>query len=78
MLEAYFVQIRHKQFLAEAESNRLLELAEKKNATSISTAGRLLVYIGGLIRRWGSWLEDRYTIDSKPHHNQPVDRRMEL
>ena len=78
MLEEYLVRIRHKEFLAEAERNRLLAMAEKKHSSSISTAARLLVYIGGLFRRWGSRLEDRFAIESNPHQNQPVERRMEL
>ncbi len=73
-----FMRVRQGELLAEAENNRLLVLAKRKPGTAISMSARLLVWFGGLLRRWGCRLEERFSVDVCVNQAQSVNRGLNV
>jgi len=69
----YLVKIRQQEMLREAERNRLLRMLKTSRGSSSKSRARLLFWLGGNLRRWGSQLEIRYAVDVNPNLDQPVD-----
>jgi hypothetical protein len=73
IIDEYLMKARHEEFLAEAERSRLVKLSMLKPGGAISSSVRVLVWFGGLLRRWGSRLEDRFAAEVRYNQTQPVD-----
>ena len=73
IIDEYFMKARHEEFLAAAERNRLVKLSMLKPEGAISSSERVLVWFGGLLRRSGSRLEDRFAAEARYNQTQPVD-----
>jgi len=67
------MRVRQTELLAEAQRYRLLALAKHKPVAAFSTSARLFVWLGGRLRRWGSWLEDRFAAEVRSNQTQPAD-----
>ncbi|MCJ7535708.1 MAG: hypothetical protein MUO57_09265 [Anaerolineales bacterium] len=77
IINEYLMRLRHEEFLAEAERNRLLATAVHHPARVISTYTRFLTWLGGLMSRWGSRLEKRFGAEAAVNHS-PIDRSLEV
>jgi len=69
----YLVKIRQEEMLREAERNRMVRVLKTRQASSSKSRARLLFWLGGNLRRWGSQLEIRYALDVNPNLDKPVD-----
>jgi hypothetical protein len=77
-LDEYMSKIRHEEFLAEAENNRLLSLSRRKPGAIVSATVRFLVWFGSLLRRLGSLLEDRFATEVSTKHARSADRGLNV
>ena len=73
IIDEYLMKVRHEEILAEAERSRLVAISMLKPGGAISSSVRILVWFGGLLRRWGSRLEDRFAAEARYNQAQPVD-----
>jgi hypothetical protein len=69
----YLVKIRQEEMLREAERNRMVRVLKSRQASPSKSRARLLFWVGGNLRRWGSQLEIRYAVDTNSSLDQPVD-----
>ncbi len=72
------MRIRHEEFLAEAERSRLLSLVKLRPASVFPTNARLLAWMGGAMRRWGSRLENRFTAEVMVNQPQSIDSSLNV
>ena len=73
MINEYLAKVRHAELLAEAERNHRFALAKNKKPGNISPGARLLVFIGGLLRRWGTQIEERFEAGASVNHARAAD-----
>ena len=78
MIEVYLMQIRQKELLAEAERQRLVALARQRKSNGISTGARIMIYLGALLSKWGSQLEERFTVEANPEQVHSVKRGLKV
>lgn len=78
IISEYYMRGRQKELLAEAEKHRLLALSERKPVKANRKNARILVWVGGLMCRWGSQLEERFAVEVKPGQTNPVDRGLKV
>jgi len=78
IISEYDMRGRQRELLAEAEKHRLLVLAKRKTAKANPKNARVLVWVGGLMCRWGSQLEERFAVEVKPSQTNPVDHGLKV
>jgi hypothetical protein len=78
MIEVYLVQIRQKELLAEAERQRMVAIARQSKSNGISTGARFMAYLGVLLNRWGSQLEERFAVEAIPEQVRSVKRGLKV
>lgn len=78
IISEYYMRGRQKELLAEAEKHRLLALSKRETVKANPKNARMLVWVGGLMCRWGSQLEERFAVEVKPSQTNPVDRGLKV
>lgn len=78
IIEEYLVKIHHEELLREAEKDRLANSLVVGRDRSASVYARLLVWLGGRMRTWGSSLEDHFAAQVNFNPQQPVDSCLEV
>ena len=78
MIEEYLVQVRQKELLAEADRQRMVAIARQRKSSGKSTGARIMVYLAALLSRWGSQLEERFTVESNPEQVHSVKRGLKV
>jgi len=78
MIEQYLVQVRQKELLAEAERQRMVPIARQRKSKGISTGARFMIYLGILLNRWGSQLEERFAVEGSPEQVHSVERSLKV
>ena len=73
IIDEYLMKVRHEEYMAAAERSRLVAISMLKPERAISSHVRILVWFGGLLRRWGSRLEDRFAAEVRCNQTQTVD-----
>jgi hypothetical protein len=76
--QEFLVKIRQKELQAEADRNQLLAVAKQNPVQSFSVSARVLTWLGGHLRSWGSQLEDRFAAEAASNQVKSVDRRLNV
>ena len=78
MIEVDLMKIHQKELLAEAERQRMVAIARQKKSSGRSTGARIMVFLGALLSRWGSHLEERFSVESSPEQVHSVERGLKV
>jgi len=78
MIEVDLMKIHQKELLAEAERQRMVAIARQKKSSGRSTGARIMVFLGALLSRWGSHLEERFAVESSPKQVHSVERGLKV
>lgn len=78
IIEEYLVKMHQEELLREAEKYRLANSLAAGRERSASMYARMLVWLGGRLRTWGSTLEDRFSAQVNFNPQQPVDSCLEV
>ena len=78
IISEYYMRGRQKELLAEAEKHRLLALSKRKTVKANPKNARILVWVGGLMCRWGSQLEERFTVEVEPNQPHQIDHGLKV